>query len=93
MFEKKYTQNDFKYRDTNARTVDPDFIGDNDSGWYIEGIIHEDYYEWVNYFKAVHPEHGIVFGDFEKTVYASSEEAFNQFLKDHPYNEWDYHDI
>lgn len=92
MFEKKYELDQLNYGSA-ARTLDPDYIGDNDSGWYIEGKISEDYYEWVNKFKASHPKYGVVLGDFEEVVYATSEKAFNQFLEDHPYSEWDYHDI
>lgn len=92
MFEKKYNFGNEKFG-SSARTLMPEYIGDNDSGWFIEGKILEDHYEWMNKFRASHPKHGIVLGDFEKVVYATSEKAFNQFLEDHPYLEWDYHDI
>ena len=63
------------------------------SGWTIEGELKEDYFVWVNQFTATHPEFGTVCGDFEEKVVASSEEAFQHFMKHHPPHEWDYHDI
>ena len=62
-------------------------------GWTIEGVIKEDYYYWVNEFVAEHPLYGIVRGDFEKEVQASSEEAFIHFTERHHILIWDYHDI
>ena len=76
-----------------AHTLDPSVLGMNDSGWHIEGDVHEDYYEWVNEFKATHNNGWEVWGDFEDIVYATSEEAFNHFIDNHPPNEWDYQDI
>ena len=65
----------------------------HDDGWTIEGKIHEDYYEWVNNFKAEHPDYGRVGGDFETEVFATSKEAFKHFFANHPPNYWDYWDI
>lgn len=62
-------------------------------GWTITGVIHEDYYEWVNEFKAEHPHYGVIYGDFEDKVTASSEEAFQHFYENHKPEEWDYQDI
>ena len=76
-----------------ANTLDTAWIGDNASGWAIEGEIQHDYYEWVNEFKAQHIVHGKVWGDFEKTVYADTEEGFADFIKHHPPESWDYGDI
>lgn len=64
-----------------------------DDGWTIEGVVSEDYYEWVNYFRASHTELGKVWGDFESTVYASSEEGFKDFYSKHTPTAWDYQDI
>ena len=88
MKSKKYA---VEYSD--ARTLNATYVGENQSGWLIKGKISEDYYEWVNYFEAFHEDYGVVYGDFEKEVFFSSEEAFAHFLKHHPYEEWDYHDI
>ncbi len=88
MFNKKYDNSGDL-----ARTLDSEDIGNNNSGWIIRGKIVSDYYEWVNEFEAFHNDYGFVFGDFEDVVYASSEEAFNHFLKNHHYSEWDYQDI
>jgi len=76
-----------------ALTLCPSVLGENASGWTIQGDIHEDYYEWVNEFEAFHPFFGKVWGNFEDEVYADSEEAFEDFYKNHPPNEWDYWDI
>jgi len=65
----------------------------HDSGWTITGNIIEDYYIWVNAFKAKHPIHGEVYGDFEMEVFAESEEGFQDFYKNHPPEAWDYMDI
>lgn len=78
---------------TEARTLCPTCIGDNDSGWTIEGEIHEDYYEWVNNFKAVHAKYGMVSGDYETQVFSTSKEGYKHFNQHHPYEKWDYMDI
>lgn len=62
-------------------------------GWTIKGEIHEDYFVWVNYFEASHPEYGRVWGDFESIVYADSEEGFKDFYEKHTPEAWDYQDI
>ena len=76
-----------------ALTLCPGAIGENESGWTIVGEIHEDYYEWVNYFEASHPDFGWVKGDFEDEVTASSKKAFDHFWKHHEPTQWDYQDI
>ena len=76
-----------------ALTLSPSCIGENNSEWTIEGEIHEDWYEWVNEFKATHPKYGKVWGDFEEKVYADSEEGFQDFYKHHVPEAWDYGDI
>lgn len=76
-----------------ALTLNTSVLGENESGWKIEGHIHEDYYEWVNDFQATHPYFGKVWGDFEDEVHADSEEAFEHFYRHHPPELWDYWDI
>ena len=76
-----------------AHTLHPSYIGTNDSGWTIEGRIVEDWYEWVNDFKATHPEYGKVSGNFEGKVKATSKEAYEHFIENHPPQRWDYQDI
>ncbi len=83
---------DYPY-DGLALTLKPDYIGLNKSGWEIKGDIKEDYTTWVNDFEAEHPLFGKVWGDFEKEVYADSEEGYNNFVKKHPPESWDYQDI
>lgn len=64
----------------------------HESGWTITAKVHNDYYEWVNLFIATSPL-GVVVGDFESKVVASSKEAYDHFVYYHPYEEWDYQDI
>ena len=88
MFEVKY------HRDFNsqARTLSPSYIGNNASGWIITGVIHEDYYRWVNEFHAYHPaKNWRVDGDFEDLIKATSPDALDDFLKHHPFDEWEKH--
>ena len=92
----KYCGIDFKTNNwacAPALTLDPSFIGDNDSGWEIKGEIKDDWVEWVNLFVASHPDFGWVWGDFEDKVYADSEEGFAHFYEHHPPDSWDYYDI
>lgn len=63
------------------------------SGWTITGEVVEDYYVWVSEFCALHPVYGLVCGDFEETVYASSEKGFKDFFENHEPESWDYGDI
>ena len=63
------------------------------SGWTITGEVIEDYYTWVNKFKAEHPTFGVVEGDFEDEVIATSEAAFKHFYANHSPHQWDYDDI
>lgn len=63
------------------------------SGWTIKGIIHEDYFTWVNAFEASHNRYGKIWGNFEHEVMADSEEGFKHFCKHHEPDAWDYGDI
>ena len=63
------------------------------SGWTIRGEVHEDWLGWVNSFEASHPKFGRVWGDFEETVTADSEEGYAHFYANHPPEAWDYLDI
>ncbi len=83
----------FNYEYPDARTLDPDDLGTHPDGWTVKGHVTEDYYEWVNAFHAQHPSYGLVYGDFEETVYATSEEGYDHFVKHHPPRIWDYQDI
>jgi len=84
---------DFDIQGHEAHTLNPACIGTHEDGWTIEGQIHDDYYKWVNYFEASHPTHGRVWGDFERTVFATSKEAYNHFIEHHFPESWDYWDI
>lgn len=76
-----------------ARTLDPDQLGTNDSEWTIEGQVMEDYYEWVNDFTATHPIYGKLQGNYEEEVVGETKEAIDHFVANHPPCEWDYYDI
>ena len=62
-------------------------------GWLIAGEVIEDYCLWVNEFVAAHPQYGRVWGNFEKVVYADTEEGFRNFYDKHTPEAWDYWDI
>ena len=96
----------FEDRGSLARTLnvcevsdmDPEPMGGehtrtHESGWTITGEVHEDWFTWVNDFKATHPTLGEVKGNFEYNVYATSEEAYNHFYENHEPMDWDYWDI
>lgn len=80
-----------------AVTQGKDYCGEHSrthkSGWTIKGVIHEDYYTWVNDFEATHPKLGRVWGNFEYEVHASSKKAFAHFWAHHEPEAWDYMDI
>ncbi len=63
------------------------------SGWKITGQVREDHYRWVQEIEARHAEYGVVKGNFEKEVFASSQKAFDHFIENHPPRNWDYGDI
>lgn len=63
-------------------------------GWIFHAEVHEDYYEWINEFCAIRlSDHAAVWGDFEDKVFASSQEAFDEFSKLFQPDLWDYGDI
>ena len=87
-----------------ALTLDTSEVSDGDpqggthtrthpDGWTITGLVHEDYYTWVNEFDARHKTLGRVWGNFEGEVKADSEDAFADFYANHQPREWDYGDI
>lgn len=79
--------------DHQARTLDPSDLCTHGSGWKIEGEVCCDGHEWVSSFEADHPVFGRVCGSFESEIEADSEEAYENFLENHPPNLWDYWDI
>lgn len=101
MIEKKYGI-DFN-SPKGALTVLREYVSDreetgmhsktHDSGWTISGEVVEDYFYWVNKFEAYHPKYGRVWGDFEESVFADSEEGFQDFYQKHPPEAWCYEDI
>lgn len=102
MIEKKYGKDFSSYGGALTLRVqqvsDLDyFIGysekTHESGWTICGEVVEDYFHWVNEFSATHKKYGKVYGDFEKSVFADSEEGFQHFWENHQPEEWDYMDI
>lgn len=69
------------------------YMKTHNDGWTIIGEIHEDYYEWVNEFIAIHPKYGKVWGDFEDKVFADNIDGLNNFYTTHTPDDWDYGDI
>ena len=65
----------------------------HEDGWTIEGMIIEDYFYWVEEFKASHPKYGKMWGNFSTEVYAESEEAYENFFMNHKPKCWDMADI
>ena len=57
------------------------------SDWKISAIPNTDgLNSWIGEFVAIHNKHGYVYGDFDKSVTASSDTAFNHFYEHHtPY--------
>jgi len=76
-----------------ALTLRHEDIGTHEDGWTITGEVHEDYFEWVNDFEAVHKKYGKVWGNFEVEVYADNKEGFKHFYRHHTPEAWDYGDI
>lgn len=63
--------------------------------WVVIAEEHEDYYTWINYFRAYRVDNPNYFvrGDFEQNIYAFSKEIYIDFMKYFSYTEWDYLDI
>lgn len=100
---KKYFGKDFR-SEGGALTLDVSEVSDDNpqggthtkthaDGWTITGRVHEDHYAWVGSFRATHPQYGIVEGDFENEVIATSEDGFNNFYENHKPIGWDYASI
>lgn len=81
---------------TDARTLQASSIGTHENGWTVQGQIHDDYWDWVNYFEAFKGDMQNkmwVVGDFESKIRASSKEALEDFLRYFEVEFWDYNDI
>ena len=76
-----------------ALTLSANDIGTHKDGWTVIGFILQDHCSWVNDFSASHELYGRVWGDFEQTIFADSEEGLNDFVKNHPPKGWNYRDI
>lgn len=74
-------------------TLYPYQLGNHASGWIVEGEVSEDCFEWVSDFTASHPVYGKVWGNFNKKVYADSQEGLDDFMKNVPPHAWDIYDI
>ena len=91
-----YADIPFDNEDDSRRTLDPSYLGYHwATGWNINGIIEENegfwlHERWVGDFVATNRVTGDwVRGNFEGMVYASSEEALDEFLCQFPYEEWE----
>lgn len=77
-----------------ANTLKESDLGTHSNGWTVSGKLQEDYYTWVNYFEASHPEYGTVRGDFEEDILeATSKLALDKFCEEFAPEAWDYEDI
>lgn len=79
-----------------ALTLRPNYLKESRGGWMLAGKVHEDYYEWINGFAAIKDDWGnddIVCGNFETEVWATSQEAYDDFIKNFPPEVWNYGDI
>lgn len=88
MFFKDYSDSVYT---GDARTLPVSAKGFHDNGWQIDALIHGDgSMEWISDFYAYHPTLGFVRGNFEAHIFATSEYVLNEFLKDFPFDEWNY---
>lgn len=89
-----------------AVTLSPDIIGEHyiesfvhgeivrEVDYVVYGLIHEDYYEWVNFFVCVSTDgKNYIVGDLEDVVYYSSKKFYDKFINAHKPVVWDYLDI
>ena len=78
-----------------ALTLNPEYL-DNPvkyNGWKLSGEIHEySNVAWINEFEATKGEE-VVRGNFETKVYATSQIAYDDFIKNCPPRAWNYQDI
>lgn len=74
----------------------------HDSGWTISGKISNDWYSWVEEFRATHEKFGTVVGFnytgidatiYDTSVYATSEEGLRDFIETHTPRIFDLGDI
>lgn len=63
------------------------------SGWTIKGEVREDWFKWTQEFYAHHEIFGDLWGDYNGTVYAYSQKAYNHFYENHPPIFFDSRDI
>lgn len=75
-----------------ALTLGPECLGRH-GRWTVRGEVHEDYSSWINEFHAVRNDGEWVAGDCERVVYASSKEAYYDFVRHFPATYWNYWDI
>ncbi len=62
-------------------------------GWIISATLEADHYVWIEEFIAQHNHYGIIKGFCNNKIECESDEAFNHFIKYHPFEEFDLHDI
>ena len=62
-------------------------------GWIISAYIQADYLIWIEEFTAEHKYYGIIKGTCDDKIECESEEAFQHFIKYHPFQEIDLGDI
>lgn len=63
-------------------------------GWtVIPEEVHSDHFTWVNDFSATHTLFGYVKGNLTSTIYTSSLQALQHFLRAVPHTDFDKNDI
>lgn len=68
------------------------FIKKHKDGWIIVGIMENDWYSWVIDFHAFHPDFGDVWR-VKNHIFADSKLGYENFIKNHPLEIFDLHDI
>lgn len=80
---------------TQAVTLQSYCIGTHeDVNLTVYGRVHEDWYEWVNFFLCISNDgKNYIVGDFEDIIYTSSKKFYDNFINTFEVQEWDYWDI
>jgi hypothetical protein len=89
--ERKSLSKDSVY-ELNQQIKDQEYVHSktNDNGWTINAKIHNNFYKPINFFIAIHPTYGEVWGDFEKTIYASTPLAYQKLVESDLIAHWDF---
>ena len=77
-----------------ALTLDPSclYAPAIHGGWIVSGEVQDDFFTWVNNFAAV-KDSDFVCGNFESEIWATNQEAYDDFIKNCPPDSWDYDEL